>query len=46
MTLKLLFPCLLIGADVCAALVYAYYGDVRHAVYWVSAAVLTICVTF
>jgi len=41
-----IFPTLLIVLDICAALVYAYYGDNRHTVYWLAAAVLTITVTF
>lgn len=41
-----IFPVVLIALDVCAAVVYACLGDVRHAVYWLSAAVLTVCVTF
>lgn len=40
------FPLALIVLDICAALVYAYNGDVRRAVYWLAAAVLTITVTF
>lgn len=41
-----LFPTILIVLDFCAASVYAFNGDVRHAVYWVAAGVLTICVTY
>ncbi len=41
-----LFPCVLIALDFLAACVYGWQGDVRHAVYWLSAGVLTICVTF
>jgi len=41
-----IFPIVLIVLDVCAAGVYACIGDVRHAVYWLSAAVLTATVTF
>ena len=40
------FPLVLIVLDVLAACVYALQGDVRHAVYWLSAGVLTVCVTF
>ena len=40
-----LFPITLIVLDVLAALVYFAYGDIRHGVYWLSAASLTICVT-
>ncbi len=41
-----IFPITLIALDICAAVVYGWQGDVRHAVYWFAAAVLTICVTF
>lgn len=41
-----LFPVLLIFIDMCASIVYLCYGDLKHSVYWLSAAVLTICVTF
>jgi len=40
------FPIALIILDFCAAIVYGFAGDVRHAVYWLSAGVLTLCVTF
>ena len=40
------FPLLLIALDVAAASVYAFSGDIKKAVYWVAAAVLSICVTF
>lgn len=41
-----LFPSILIALDICAALVYAADADWRHAVYWLSAAILTATVTF
>jgi len=41
-----LFPTILIVLDVLAAIVYAFVGDVRLTVYWIAAAVLTVCVTF
>ncbi len=41
-----LFPTILIILDFCAAIVYAYQGDIRHSIYWASAGVLTICVTY
>lgn len=41
-----LFPLVLIVLDFAAALVYAYDADLRRAVYWAAAGVLTICVTF
>lgn len=40
------FPMVLIVLDLCAAGVYCWQGDVRHAVYWLAAGVLTLCVTF
>ena len=43
--MKLLFPIILTILDILAAGVYLYYGDVRRCVYWIAAAVLTICVT-
>ncbi len=44
--MKVVFPSLLILLDVTAAVVYLWYGDVRHTVYWFAAAVLTASVTF
>jgi len=41
-----IFPLVLIVLDLLAACVYGWQGDVRHAVYWLSAGVLTVCVTF
>lgn len=43
---KYIFPLCLIAMDFGAALVYAINKDFKMAVYWVSAAVLNICVTF
>lgn len=40
------FPSVLIVLDICAAVVYAYAGGWRRAVYWVAAAVLTASVTW
>lgn len=40
------FPAVMIVLDVAAALVYAVEPDVRRAVYWLAAAVLTFVVTF
>ena len=40
-----LFPIILAILDLCAALVYLYTRDFRHAIYWLAAAVLTITVT-
>ena len=44
--MKHLFPCLLILLDIGAAVVYGCQGDIRRAVYWIAAAVLTVTVTF
>ena len=41
-----LFPVILMALDLCAAAVYAHYGDVRMVVYWTAAAVITASVTF
>ena len=39
------FPIILIVLDVLAAVVYAFKMDWNMSIYWVSAAVLTTCVT-
>ena len=36
------FPTILMILDFIAAIPYAVQGDVRHAVYWVAAGVLTL----
>jgi 5-enolpyruvylshikimate-3-phosphate synthase len=41
-----LFPCINIAIAVCASADYAVAGDLRRCIYWLAAAVLTICVTF
>ena len=43
---KYIFPAILIGLDICAAGAYLFHGDIKKTVYWVAAAVLSICVTF
>lgn len=43
---KYIFPISLIILDLGAALVYAIQKDFKMMVYWISAAVLNICVTF
>lgn len=40
------FPSIMIGLSICAAIVYAVKGDARHAIYWLSAAVLNASVTY
>jgi len=40
------FPTVLIVLDLCAAVVYACDGDIRHTIYWIAAATLTACVTY
>jgi hypothetical protein len=40
------FPIVLIVLDLCASAVYGCGGDLRRAVYWFAAGVLTACVTF
>ena len=39
------FPIVLIVLDVAAAVTYAFYFNWKMSVYWLAAAVLTICVT-
>jgi hypothetical protein len=46
MTIKQLFPIILITLDVAAAIVYLCHGDFKHTIYWFAAATLTATVTF
>ncbi len=46
MNVTKIFPVILIGLDVGAAIVYLCCGDVKHAIYWFAAATLTATVTF
>lgn len=41
-----IFPTILMILDFIAAIPYAVQCDVRHAVYWVAAGVLTLTVTW
>ena len=41
-----IFPTVLIALDVLAALPYAWHCNWRMAIYWLSAATLTACVTY
>lgn len=42
-----IFPCVLIGLDILAAVFYITFdGDLRRFIYWIAAAVLTATVTF
>ena len=41
-----IFPTILIVLDLGAAVVYGLDGDLRKCVYWISAGVLSICVTY
>lgn len=43
---KYIFPVSLIVLDLGAAIVYALNKDFKMATYWISAAVLNVCVTF
>ncbi len=43
---KHILPLVMIAIDVGAAVVYAAGGDIRKAVYWIAAAVLSVTVTF
>lgn len=40
------FPTVLMVLDFLAAVPYAFKGDVKMAVYWISAGVLTLAVTW
>jgi hypothetical protein len=40
------FPTLLILLDIAAAVPYGWHGNWRMAIYWLSAATLTACVTY
>lgn len=46
MNVKQIFPAILIGLDIGAAIVCLCCGDVKHAIYWFAAATLTATVTF
>lgn len=46
MTKSSIFPIALMILDLGAGAVYALDGDLRRAIYWVAAAVLTAAVTF
>lgn len=41
-----ILPTILIIIDFMAAVIYMSHGDVKKAIYWVSAGVLTITVTY
>jgi hypothetical protein len=42
----LFFPTVLIILDIAAAAIYLIQGDLRHGIYWLSAAVLTASITY
>lgn len=46
MTIERFAPIAVIALSLAAAAIYAFSGDIRRAVYWSAAAVLTISVTF
>lgn len=46
MKTEYIFPTVLIALDILAALPYAIHRDWRMAIYWLSAATLTACVTY
>lgn len=46
MKTEYIFPTVLIALDLCAAIPYAIHRDWRMAIYWLSAATLTACVTY
>jgi hypothetical protein len=41
-----IFPTIIIALSIGAAIIYAVKGDARHSIYWLSAAVLNISVTY
>jgi len=41
-----IFPTILIMLDLCASIVWFMNGDIRKAIYWTAAAILTMAVTF
>ena len=41
-----IFPATLIIIDIAAAAVYLCHGDIKRAIYWAAAAILTATVTF
>lgn len=46
MKIEYIFPTILIALDILAALPYAAHANWRMAIYWLSAATLTACVTY
>ena len=40
------FPTILIGLQICAAVIYLVGRDWRRGIYWLAAAVLNACVTY
>jgi len=40
-----IFPAILMFLNLCASIVYFCHGDVRRGIYWLSALILTACVT-
>ena len=46
MTRSQIFPTILIVLDVLAAFFYLLENDIRRTVYWLAAAVLTVCVVY
>ena len=46
MNARLLFPIILIGLAIGAAVVYLCFGAWKHGIYWFAAATLTATVTF
>lgn len=46
MTKQQIFPAILMLLDLGAGIVYLMGGDIKRAIYWWAALVLTACVTF
>ena len=45
MKTELIFPIIIITLDFCASIIYYYKRDMISGTYWLSATILTICVT-
>lgn len=46
MSKELIVPTILVALNVISACVYLGHGDIKKTIYWLSAAVLTSCVTY
>ena len=46
MTAQTIFPLVQVALSIGASAVCFWHGDIRHAIYWIAAAVLVLTVTF